>query len=62
MDEELSLLNTLEGLNLADEALSENKNAILIFEQTGDLEIRTYRDCSALMTHHGWLEQAALYQ
>ncbi|WP_257312989.1 RelA/SpoT domain-containing protein [Geothrix fuzhouensis] len=44
IDSELSLLQTLRGLNAADKAVSENKNAILIFSASTDLEIRTYRD------------------
>lgn len=44
LDKELGLLSTLEGLNAAKEQVSENRNAILIFDPSGDLEVRTYRD------------------
>lgn len=44
LDEELSLLNTLHGLNAANKSVTENRNTILIFSPSGDLEIRTFRD------------------
>lgn len=44
LDGELKLLNTLRGLNTADAAVSSNRNTILIFSDTGELEIKTYRD------------------
>ncbi|MBI5741021.1 MAG: RelA/SpoT domain-containing protein [Nitrospirae bacterium] len=44
LDKELSLLTTLRGLNAADKAVTENRNAILIFSGTRELEIKTYRD------------------
>jgi len=44
LDEELSLLNTLHGLNAANKSVTENRNTILIFSPHGDLEIRTFRD------------------
>lgn len=44
LDHELSLIATLEGLNAAKEQVSENRNAILIFDPEGDLEVRTFRD------------------
>lgn len=44
LDKDLTLLNTLRGLNAADKAVSQNRNAILIFSGLQDLEIRTYRD------------------
>src|SRR5262249_5815922 len=44
LDDELSLLQTLRGLNAANKAVSENRNAILIFSGSSDLEIRTFRD------------------
>lgn len=46
LDEELSLLNTLRGLNAANKAVTENRNTILIFSSSGDLEIRTFRDAT----------------
>lgn len=44
LDQELGLLNTLRGLNAADKAVTENRNAILIFSGPQKLEVRTYRD------------------
>lgn len=44
LDKELSLLDTLRGLNAADKSVSENRNAILIFSGHQELEIKTYRD------------------
>lgn len=44
LDEELGLLKTLRGLNAADKAVTEQRNAILIFSGTAELEVRTYRD------------------
>ena len=44
IDNELHLLTTLNGLNAANESVSEKRNAILIFSAIGELEIKTYRD------------------
>ncbi|BBT14703.1 (p)ppGpp synthetase [Metapseudomonas otitidis] len=44
LDTELKLLNTLRGLNSANKSVTDNRNAILIFSESGDLEIKTYRD------------------
>lgn len=44
LDHELGLLNTLRGLNAADKAVTERRNAILIFSGTRELDVRTYRD------------------
>ncbi|MCM2284140.1 MAG: RelA/SpoT domain-containing protein [Desulfobacula sp.] len=44
LDNELKLLKTLQGLNSADTIVSTNRNSILIFSPTGDLEVKTYRD------------------
>ena len=44
LDNDLKLLTTLRGLNAADKAVSKNRNAILIFSNTGELNVRTYRD------------------
>lgn len=46
LDKEIGLLRTLRGLNAADKAVTENRNAILIFSATGDLEVQTYRDAT----------------
>ena len=44
LDQELKLLNTLRGLNAADKVVSGNRNTILIFSESGELEVKTYRD------------------
>lgn len=44
LDKELSLLATLRGLNAANQAVLAKRNAILIFSNEEDLDIRTYRD------------------
>lgn len=43
LDNELQLLQTLRGLNQAKSEVTDKKNTILIFSETGDLEIRSYR-------------------
>lgn len=45
-DEKLNLLGRLKGLNTADRAVTEKRNAILIFDPSGDLEIREFRDAT----------------
>lgn len=50
LDNELGLLRTLRGLNAADKEVTENRNTILIFTPSADLEVKTYRDATdALM-------------
>ena len=44
LDQELKLLKTLQGLNSIDSIVSTNRNSILIFSSSGELEIKTYRD------------------
>lgn len=44
IDEELGLLQMLRGLNAAGKTVSENRNTILIFSATSELEVRTFRD------------------
>lgn len=46
LDKELNLMNTLRGLNAANKSVSENRNTILVFSPSGDLEIKTYRDAT----------------
>lgn len=46
LDEELRLLITLGGLNAADKAVTERKNAILIFSGSRELDVRTFRDAT----------------
>lgn len=43
MDNELSLTQLLINLHLAKQNISLKKNTILIFSESGDLEVRTYR-------------------
>ena len=44
VEQEIGLLRMLKGLNATEAAHSENRNSILIFSKTGDLEIRSFRD------------------
>jgi hypothetical protein len=46
LDHDVGLLRTLRGLNAADKAVTENRNAILIFSPAGDLEVQTFRDAT----------------
>jgi len=46
LDEELKLLKTLRGLNAADKAVTERKNAILIFSGSRELDVRTFRSAT----------------
>ena len=45
-DDELSLLTTLRGLNTADAEVSTNRNAILVFGESGELKVLTYKDAT----------------
>jgi ppGpp synthetase/RelA/SpoT-type nucleotidyltranferase len=44
VDHELSLLQTLRGLNQVKSQISDKRNTILIFSDTGALEVKSYRD------------------
>ena len=46
LESEVGLLQTLRGLYAADKEVTENRNAILIFSSSGDLEIQSYRDAT----------------
>ena len=46
LDAELNLLKTLRGLNAASTEVSENRNSILIFHESGELEVLTYRSAT----------------
>lgn len=46
LDHELSLMQTLRGLNQAKGDIANKKNTILIFSEVGDLESRSYRDAT----------------
>ncbi|MCI1730591.1 MAG: RelA/SpoT domain-containing protein [Chiayiivirga sp.] len=46
LDNELSLMQTLRGLNQAKSEISDKRNTILIFSETGDLESKSFRDAT----------------
>jgi ppGpp synthetase/RelA/SpoT-type nucleotidyltranferase len=46
LDQELGLLQTLRGLHQAKSGISDKKNSILIFDSSGELTIRSYRDAT----------------
>lgn len=46
LDNELNLMNMLRGLNAASKSVSGNRNAILIFSSTSELDVKTYRDAT----------------
>lgn len=46
LDQELGLLQTLRGLHQAKSDISDKKNSILIFDPSGQLTIRSYRDAT----------------
>jgi len=46
LDKSLNILGRLKGLNTADRAVTEKRNAILIFSPSGELEIREFRDAT----------------
>ncbi|NOY72317.1 MAG: (p)ppGpp synthetase [Gammaproteobacteria bacterium] len=46
LDKELSLVNTLRGLNEVDVEVSSRRNVILIISPDGDLETKTYRSAT----------------
>ncbi|MEO6697059.1 MAG: hypothetical protein ABIN45_03550 [Gammaproteobacteria bacterium] len=46
IDKELGLMNLLRGLNAADSKVTANRNVILVFSGSGDLEVKTFRDAT----------------
>lgn len=46
LDKELSLMQTLRGLNQVRSEISGKRNTILIFSEAGDLESRSFRDAT----------------
>src|SRR5690606_18301700 len=46
LDKSLSLMNMLRGLNAADKDVKSNRNTILLFSKSGELQIKTYRDAT----------------
>jgi len=57
LDEEVGFIKILRGVNASDRSLSKNKNIILIFNQDGDLELRSFRDSTDALTALFKLEQ-----
>lgn len=49
-DTTLGLLNMLRGLNAADTAVTEKRNAILLFSEAGNLEIKTFRNSTEALS------------
>lgn len=46
LDKELSLMQTLRGLNQVSSEMSGKRNTILIFSEAGDLESKSFRDAT----------------
>ncbi|MPZ20032.1 MAG: (p)ppGpp synthetase [Luteitalea sp.] len=46
LDKELGLLATLAGLNATKAAVTLKRNAILIFSEAGELDVKTFRDAT----------------
>jgi putative GTP pyrophosphokinase len=44
IDGELGLIKTLRGLSKVEKEVSNKRNSILIFSDTGELEVKTFRD------------------
>jgi hypothetical protein len=57
LNDELGLLNMLKGLNSAKASLSKNKNTILIFPESGKLQIETFRDSTEALKRLFELEE-----
>ena len=57
LDKELGLLGMLRGLNAADTAVTNNRNAILVFSGEGELDVRTYRDATEALRNLFELEK-----
>ena len=46
LDQELGLMQTLRGLHVAKSEISDKKNSILIFDPSGQVEVRSFRDAT----------------
>lgn len=46
LDAQLGLMNMLRGLNAADRDVKSNRNTILLFSKSGDLQVKAYRDAT----------------
>lgn len=62
IDQDIGLLNMLRGLNAADTAISTKRNTILIFNMSGNLEIRTFQDAPQALRTLFELEKEGAYQ
>jgi ppGpp synthetase/RelA/SpoT-type nucleotidyltranferase len=60
IDSDLRLMEMLRGLNAADAEVTANRNAILIFSESGELEVRTYRDATQALRELFELEKTLL--
>ena len=49
LDDELSLMQTLRGLNEAKHEISAKRNAILILSESGKLEIQSFGDATTAL-------------
>lgn len=45
-EKEINLMEMLRGLNAADSMVTANRNAILIMQKSGELDVRSYRDAT----------------
>lgn len=50
IDIELGLIRNLKGLNSANKEIIKSKNSILIFSESGELQIKTFRDATDALT------------
>lgn len=57
LDEKLGLMMLLRGLNAADSEVTTNRNVILVFSGTSELEIKTFRDATEALRALFDLEQ-----
>jgi len=57
IDDELHLIRTLTGLNIAETEATDNKNSILIFKPDGSLEVKTYSEATVALNELFRLEK-----
>ncbi|MGQ7959015.1 RelA/SpoT domain-containing protein [Pseudomonas sp. SP16.1] len=58
LDKSLALMNMLRGLNAADKDVKSNRNTILLFSKTGNLQVKTYRDATEALRELFELEKS----
>ncbi|MDG1580542.1 RelA/SpoT domain-containing protein [Pseudomonas sp. GOM6] len=58
LDKSLALMNMLRGLSAADKDVKSNRNTILLFSKSGDLQIKTYRDATEALRELFELEKS----